>query len=354
MTSENFDLILKEEKSAVVFFGTNWCGHCKTLKPKYEAAAVKMKNKNVSGMLAALDASKESEIASKFGVKGYPTLKYFSNGEFKFDVKLRDTDGIVKFMENPDEPPVVVEEKEVSWEDEETDVIFLTDETFKPFLKKKKHCLVLFYAPWCFHCKNAKPEFIKAAETFRDDPKVELAAVDCTKHSGVCSAYEVRGYPSIKYFSYLKTHKDYRGERKAEDFIKFMRNPDQEVEKPKEEVVPFTSEKVLLLNDKNFDSTLKKSKSALVMFFTNWCGHCKALKPVYSKAADLAHQQGISGALTAVDCGASYDICKKLNIEGYPTLKHFVNGKFSKDYTKERTADALIQFLKSNAEKDEL
>lgn len=305
-------------------------------------------------MLAAVDASKESEISSKYNVKGFPTLKYFENGEFKFDIKLRDTDAILKFMENPDEPPAVVEENEVSWEDEENDVVFLTDETFKSFLKKKKHCLVLFYAPWCFHCKNAKPEFIKAAEVYSEDPKVEFAAVDCTKQSGICSAYEVRGYPSIKYFNYLKTHKDYRGERKAEDFIRFMRNPEQDFEKPKEEIAPFASEKVLVLNDKNFESTLKEKKSSLVMFFTNWCGHCKALKPIYSKAADLVFEQGIEGSLAAVDCAAYYDICKKYNIEGYPTLKHFKGGKFFRDYTKERTSDAIIQFLKSNSEKEEL
>lgn len=330
------------------------CGHCKTLKPKYEAAAVKMKSKSVPGMLAAIDASKESEIAGRFGVKGFPTLKYFENGEFKFDVKLRDTEPIVTFMEKPDEPPVVIEEKEVSWEDEESDVVFLDDETFKPFLKKKKHCLVLFYAPWCGHCKNAKPEYMRAAEKYRDDPKVEFAAVDCTKHSSVCSAYEVRGYPSIKYFNYLKTHKDYKGERKAEDFIRFMRNPDQEVEKPKEEIVPFASEKVLLLNDKNFQTTLKKAKTALVVFYTNWCGHCKALKKPYSLAADLAHQQGISSVLSAVDCGTQYDICKQHNVEGYPTIKFFKNGKFFRDYTNERTADAIVQFLKLNSGKEEL
>lgn len=354
LTSKNFDLILQEEKSVMVMFYANWCGHCKSLKPKYEAAAVKLKNKNISGLLTALDASKESEIASKFGVKGYPTLKYFESGEFKFDVKLRDTEAIVKFMENPDEAPAVVEEKEVSWEDEENDIVFLDDETFKPFLKKKKHCLVLFYAPWCFHCKNAKPEFIKAAEQYRDDPKVEFAAVDCTKHAGICSAYEVRGYPSIKYFNYLKVHKDYRGERKAEDFIKFMRNPDQDVEKPKEEIVPFASEKVLLLSDKNFEASLKGGKGALVMFFTHWCGHCKALKPIYSKAADLAHEQGVASVLAAVDCGASYELCKQHKIEGYPTIKYFQNGKFFRDYTMERTTDAIIQFLKSNAAKEEL
>jgi protein disulfide-isomerase-like protein len=354
LTTKTFETILKDEKSAIVMFYADWCGHCKTLKPKYEAAKKILDKKSNVGMLAALDASRETEIASKYGVKGYPTLKYFENGEFKFDVKLRETDAIVKFMENPDEPPVVVEEKEISWEDEESDVVFLSDETFKTFLKKKKHCLVLFYAPWCFHCKNAKPEFMKAAESFRDDPKVEFAAVDCTKHAGICSAYEVRGYPSIKYFSYLKTHKDYRGERKTDDFIKFMGNPDQEFEKPKEEVVPFTSEKVLILNDKNFDSTMKKSKSALVMFFTNWCGHCKILKPAYSNAADTAHEQGLSSVLAAVDCGSSYELCKKHAIEGYPTIKFFKGEKFFRDYTNERTAGAIIQFLKSNSERAEL
>ncbi|CRL04106.1 CLUMA_CG017219, isoform A [Clunio marinus] len=359
LTTSNFDLVLKEEKSAIVMFYANWCGHCKNLKPKYEEAAIKMKSKNIAGMLAALDATKEREIGNKFDVKGYPTLKYFENGEYKFDVKFRETDPIVKFMENPEEPPAVPEEIETSWEDEENDVVFLNDETFKSFLKKKKHCLVLFYAPWCFHCKKAKPEFIKAAEEYRDDPKVEFAAVDCTKHSGICSAYDVKGYPKIKYFNYLKTHKDYAGERKAEDFIKFMKNPDQEmlVQKPKEEVIPFTSDKVLLLNDKTFETTLKKTKSSLVMFFTNWCGHCKTLKPIYSKAAELAFEQGVPSTFAAIDCSASYDTCKQNNIEGYPTLKYFKNGKFFRDYSKQRTSKEMIQFLKSNldnVDKEEL
>lgn len=49
-------------------------------------------------MLAAVDATKEPELASKFGVKGYPTLKYFANGEFKYDISLREEMKIVEFM----------------------------------------------------------------------------------------------------------------------------------------------------------------------------------------------------------------------------------------------------------------
>jgi thioredoxin-like negative regulator of GroEL len=48
--------------------------------------------------LAAVDAVKESAIGQQFGVKGYPTVKYFVNGEFKFDVNVRDTEKIIEFM----------------------------------------------------------------------------------------------------------------------------------------------------------------------------------------------------------------------------------------------------------------
>lgn len=65
----------------------------------------------------------------------------------------------------------------------------------------------------CGHCKKAKPEYEAAAEAFKDDPRIELAAVDCTKHNPVCSAYSVKGFPTFKYFSYLKTVRDYDGGR---------------------------------------------------------------------------------------------------------------------------------------------
>lgn len=142
LTNDNFDVVLKDEKSAIVMFYANWCGHCKKLKPKYETAVKTLKSKNISGMLAAVDATKERDIGNRYGIKGYPTLKYFVNGELKFDVKYREHDQIVKFMENPEEPPVIEEETETAWEDEESYVEHLNEESFKPFLKKKKHVLV--------------------------------------------------------------------------------------------------------------------------------------------------------------------------------------------------------------------
>lgn len=138
------------------------CGHCKRMKPEYEKAAVEMKENNIPGVLAALDATKESSIAEQYKVKGYPTIKYFVNGQFKFDVNVRSADKIIEFMKDPKEPPPPPP-PEKSWEEEEDiEVVFLNDQNFATTLKRKKHALVMFYAP----CKSQtvlKSQF----ETFR-------------------------------------------------------------------------------------------------------------------------------------------------------------------------------------------
>ena len=104
-------------------------------------------------------------------------------------------------------------------------ITHLAEEEFKPFLKKKKHALVMFYAPWCGHCKAAKPEFMSAAEQFTDDKKVAFAALDCTQYQSVCSQHDVSGYPTFKYFNFGKKDFRYNGGRTEGDFVDFMTNP---------------------------------------------------------------------------------------------------------------------------------
>ncbi|XP_055641781.1 protein disulfide-isomerase A5 isoform X2 [Toxorhynchites rutilus septentrionalis] len=355
--SANFEPALKDEKSALVMFYAPWCGHCKKMKPEYEKAATIMKEKKVAGVLAALDATKEQAIGQQFGVKGYPTVKYFSNGEFKFDVNVRDADKIVEFMRNPVEPPPPPT-PEAPWEEEQSEVVHLSEESFKPFLKKKKHALVMFYAPWCGHCKRAKPEFTSAAEHFKEDPKVALAAVDCTRHSGVCSAYEVRGYPTMKYFSYLKTVREYSGGRTENDFTKFLKDPNAPAEeKVLEAYGDFPgADKIIILTDASVDDVLKNEDRVLVMFYAPWCGHCKRMKPDFAEVANLLEKNAVSGKVAAVDCTQHTKTAERFEIQGFPTMKYFVRGKFIKNYEGKRTAQAMYDFIRSNGAsgKDEL
>jgi len=59
-------------------------------------------------VLADVDATVEKDLASKYDVKGYPTIKLFSNGEFLTEYSgARDKDGFIKFIERSLLPSVV-------------------------------------------------------------------------------------------------------------------------------------------------------------------------------------------------------------------------------------------------------
>lgn len=92
--------VMNPDKHALVAFVAPWCGHCKALKPTYEklASAFAGEPNVVVGMV---DATKNSELASSYGVSGYPTIKYFAAGEDKTAQDYssgRDMGSLVSFL----------------------------------------------------------------------------------------------------------------------------------------------------------------------------------------------------------------------------------------------------------------
>ena len=107
LTDSNFDAILESESLILVEFYAPWCGHCKKLKPEYERAARRLLQMSVPIKLAKVDATVEKELASKFEIKGYPTLKIFRNGGKKVQPYKgpRDENGIVSYMKEMQKSP---------------------------------------------------------------------------------------------------------------------------------------------------------------------------------------------------------------------------------------------------------
>jgi len=104
-------------------------------------------------------------------------------------------------------------------------VIELGDSDFDSKLADIDTALVMFYAPWCGHCKRLKPEFEKSsAELLANDPPVSLVKVDCTEAGkDTCGRFEVRGYPTLKIFRNGELSSDYNGPREAAGITKYMK-----------------------------------------------------------------------------------------------------------------------------------
>merc|ERR1711959_504456 len=60
---------------------------------------------------------------------------------------------------------------------------------------------VFFYAPWCGHCKKAKPEWAEAAKMLEED-NIPLFAVnlDEDENRPLAQKYQIQGFPTIMIF----------------------------------------------------------------------------------------------------------------------------------------------------------
>jgi len=218
LTASNFDEVVNGDKSVFVEFFAPWCGHCKALAPEYEIVAdAYVKESNV--VIAKVDCTVEKDLASRFGVTGYPTLKFFKKGKTEPDAynSGRTADDIVSFINRESGARGFIKKPASA-------VVQLDKSNFDSIaLDSTKDVLVEFYAPWCGHCKKLTPVYEEVGKTFKSDRSCVVAKVDADSEKELGGRFGVSGFPTIKFFP--KDNKEgeaYNGGRSQEDFITYL------------------------------------------------------------------------------------------------------------------------------------
>lgn len=213
LTDGNFETFMEGKDTVLVEFYAPWCGHCKQFAPEYEKIAQTLKENDPPISVAKVDATVATELASRFEVSGYPTIKILKNGE------PVDYDG------ERSEKAIVARVKEVAapdWKPPPEATLVLTKDNFDETVNEADIILVEFYAPWCGHCKRLAPEYEKAAKQLSQrTPPIPLAKVDATVENEVASRFEVTGYPTLKIFRKGKVF-DYNGPREQHGIVDYM------------------------------------------------------------------------------------------------------------------------------------
>jgi len=213
----NFDSEIGGDAPALVEFFDPWCGHCKSLAPEYDILASTFKGQKVK--VASVDADKHRELGTRFGVTGFPTIKYFPAGS-------KEAEAYSGGRTAPDMTDFINKKigSNVRIKSAPTAVTVLDPSNFDSIaLDKSKDVLVEFYAPWCGHCKTLTPKYEKVAQSFEGEERVVVAKVDADAHKELGSRYGVTGFPTIKFFPRdNKAGVDYSGGREAQDFVTYL------------------------------------------------------------------------------------------------------------------------------------
>lgn len=143
----HFDkIVFSSSKPALVEFFAPWCGHCKNLAPVFEELATNFANNGDKVSIAKVDADEHKSLGKRFGVQGFPTLKWFDGNEGSQPEDYsggRDLESLTKFIS--EKTGVKPKSKKAA----PSEVQMLTDKTFKSEIGGDKDVLVAFTAPWC-------------------------------------------------------------------------------------------------------------------------------------------------------------------------------------------------------------
>jgi len=174
---------------------------------------------------------------------------------------------------------------------EEENVLVLGDKDLSSALEEFEYVLVEFYAPWCGHCKKLAPEYARAATILKEEAStVKLAKVDCTVEKESGERYQVKGYPTLKFF--IKGEPiEYEGGRVEKEIVSWLKKKTQpstsEVTSAEDLAKQINSNEVLVVLFGGQDSASYKAFDSVSKQYDD-------VTFVYTSNADLKKEQNVA------------------------------------------------------------
>uniref|UniRef100_A0A8W4FE48 Protein disulfide-isomerase n=1 Tax=Sus scrofa TaxID=9823 RepID=A0A8W4FE48_PIG len=199
----NFDEALAAHKYLLVEFYAPWCGHCKALAPEYAKAAAKLRAEGSEIRLAKVDATEESDLAQQYGVRGYPTIKFFKDGDTASPREYtagREADDIVNWLKKRTGPAATT----------------LADGAAAEALVESSEVAVIGFFKDVESA--AAKQFLLAAEATDDIP------FGVTSNSDVFSKYQLDKDGVVLFKKFDEGRNDFEGEVTKEKLLDFIRH----------------------------------------------------------------------------------------------------------------------------------
>jgi len=110
--------------------------------------------------------------------------------------------------------------EEAAKENVPTDIIELNEASYTKFVTENKLAVVLFYAPWCGHCKAFAPEYERIATALKEKG-IPAGRIDGDANAEISEGVGLQGFPTIMVFVDGK-HVIYDGARSKEGVLAFV------------------------------------------------------------------------------------------------------------------------------------
>ena len=90
----------------IIYFKTEWCPYCKKARPEWDRFVEYVNNINTSEtydfeiITSVVDCDKQTSIADKYEIEGYPTIKLIKNKEiYEYDAKP-NKEHLIEFLKS--------------------------------------------------------------------------------------------------------------------------------------------------------------------------------------------------------------------------------------------------------------